>query len=70
MVFIWDYNPKTIRRRGKEYIIWKLIRQLNYGLKSGEKINATQLKRYWRFIKIDPQRKAALRSLLWPKKQS
>ncbi len=70
MVFIWDYNSKKIRRRGKEYIIWKLTRQINYGLQPGEKINATQLKKYWRFVKVDPQRKAMFRNLLWPKKQS
>lgn len=70
MVVVWDYNPKTMPRRGRDYTIWKLTRQINYGLKKGEKIRALELKRFWRFIKADPGKKAALKALLWPKKQS
>lgn len=68
MPYVWDYKPTITRKRTKDFIIWKLTRQINYGLKTGEKMNAEQLKKYWRLVKADPAKKAALRSILWPKK--
>jgi hypothetical protein len=70
MPLVWDYNLKKAKKRDQRYQIWKLTRQISYGLKPGEKINRAQLKKYWRAIKINPARRAMLKNLLWPKKRS
>ncbi|MBU4331576.1 hypothetical protein KKD20_00420 [Patescibacteria group bacterium] len=66
-MYNWDYNLKNVNKKDPVYIKWKLERLINYGL-NGEKIKKIELKKYWNQIKIDPDKRTFLKTILWPKK--
>ncbi len=65
-MYNWDYNLKDVDKKDPIYIKWRLERLINYGL-NGEKIRKQELKRYWNEINIDPDKRAFLKTILWPR---
>ncbi|MEX2007478.1 MAG: hypothetical protein WD992_01780 [Candidatus Levyibacteriota bacterium] len=59
----WSTDIKKLSKYPPKYSIWKLEQLINFGL-DGKKINATELKRYFHRLNIDPQKKKYLRFLL------
>ncbi len=59
----WDYNLKTADQKSDQFIRWKLERLINYGL-NGEKINLKTLKKHWKYLKLDPDKKNFLKTFL------
>lgn len=68
MPFIWDYDTKQLKgtKQGKLLI---LERQINRGIypSSKEKINLKDVKKYWKELEIDPDRRRLFKLLIWRK---
>ena len=66
MVLIWDYDIKELKKteQGRLKILERLI---NYGIFRGdrEKIDLSQVKKYWDKLTIDPDRRRLLKYLVW-----
>ncbi|MEK7539740.1 MAG: hypothetical protein AAB558_00645 [Patescibacteria group bacterium] len=61
-----NWSTDTTRLQKKDpngYAIWKLEQLINFGL-AGEKIQLSQLKKYWSQIQIDPARRKFLELFL------
>jgi len=72
VMYNWSVDEKASKKANPErYQIWKLEQLIHYG-EPGEKIPVQPLKKYWNQLNIDPQYRAYLKLLLWPrsKKQS
>lgn len=59
----WDYDLKTADKKSTKFIRWKLERLINYGL-GGEKIDKKLLKKHWKYLKLDPEKRKFLKHLL------
>ena len=62
----WSTDVQELKKDKDKYAIWRLEQLINFGL-GQEKLKATELKKYWPLLKIDPLKKRYLTSLLWPK---
>lgn len=49
----WSTDTKELKKDKAKFTIWKLEQQINFGL-DREKISAVSLKKYWKFLDIDP----------------
>ncbi|OGG44478.1 hypothetical protein A2841_00155 [Candidatus Kaiserbacteria bacterium RIFCSPHIGHO2_01_FULL_48_10] len=66
-MYNWSTDEKILKKDKKKYAIWKLEQMVNFGL-GGKKLDQKMLKKYWRTIKIDPQRRKFLILLLYGKR--
>lgn len=62
-MYNWSVNTKKLAKYPEKYTIWKLEQLINFGL-NGKKLKLTELKKYFRKLNIDPQKKRYLSSLL------
>jgi hypothetical protein len=58
-MYNWNIETTTLKKSPQKYAIWKLEQLINFGL-NGEKIKVSELKKYWSFLNLDPQRKQVL----------
>ena len=58
-MYNWNIDTTTLKKSPQKYAIWKLEQLINFGL-NGEKIKVSELKKYWSFLNLDPQRKQVL----------
>lgn len=66
----WSVDERRMRRRSPErYRLWRIEQRVNLGLGRQRLARAT-LKKYWRQLQLDADRKAYLARLLWPSKRS
>lgn len=65
-MYNWSVDTKELKKDRKKFAIWRLEQMVNFGL-NGKKINREELKKYWRFLKLDRNRKKYLKMILWPK---
>jgi hypothetical protein len=61
----WNTDLASFDKRTKKYRRWRLEQLVNFGL-AGEKLDFSELKRYWPELDLEPRRKEFLRFLLWP----
>ncbi len=65
---MWDYDINELKKSkwGKKLI---LERQINRGIypSSREKIDLKQVKKHWKELDIDPQRRSFFKFLIWGK---
>ena len=66
-MYNWSVNVKQLKKDKQAYVIWHLEQLVNFGL-NNEKIKASELKKYWSYLSLDPVKKKYLNSLLWTKK--
>lgn len=66
-MYNWSVDTKELKKDKKQYIIWRLEQLINFGL-GEEKINQSELKKYWNLLNLDPSKKRYLSFLLWPQK--
>lgn len=59
----WSVNEEKLKQYPEEYTIWRLESLVNFGL-DGVKLKESELRRYWRKLKIDPFKRRFLNSLL------
>lgn len=55
----WSTDTSELQKDAKKFSIWRLEQLINFGLDK-EKINHSELKKYWDIIKIDPSKKKFL----------
>ena len=58
-MYNWNIDTSSLKKSPQKYAIWKLEQLINFGL-NGEKIKVSDLKKYWSFLNLDPQRKQVL----------
>lgn len=66
MPFIWDYDIKELKK-SKEGKLLMLERQINYGVVGKEKIKLSEVKKNWKKLNIDPDRRRLFKLLIWDK---
>lgn len=59
----WSVDIKHLRKYPEKYVIWKLEQLINFGL-NGQKINLSELKKYFSKLNIDPQKRKYLSFLI------
>lgn len=62
----WSTNTTELKKDKKQYAVWRLEQMVNFGLE-GKKINRRELKKYWKRLSLDNNKKKYLTLLLWPK---
>ncbi len=62
----WNTDISSFDKKSPEFVIWKLNQLINFGL-NGEKINFNLVRKYWRKLSLDPNRKTFLKALIWGK---
>lgn len=62
-MYNWSTDEKTLKEDPEAYAIWKLEQMVNFGL-GGEKLNSSELKKYWSRLSLDPARRKFLELLL------
>ena len=55
----WSVDETELKKDPEAYAIWRLEQRINLGL-GAEKLNGTELKKYWDKIDIDPFKRKAL----------
>lgn len=59
-MYNWSTDTEQLQKKDPNgYAIWKLEQLINFGL-AGEKIQLSQLKKYWPKLQIDPARRKFL----------
>lgn len=69
MKAVWDYDVEELKKTEKGRI-FLLERKLNYGPDEGEKIQLSEVKKYWDKLELFPLRRRLLELLIWGKYQS
>ena len=59
----WSTEAETLKKNPEKYAIWKLEQMVNFGL-DGKKIRATELRKYWPRLTLDPARRKFLELIL------
>ena len=62
----WSTNTTELKKHPKEYAVWKMEQLINFGI-GKEKLSRMGLISLWKNLHIDPNKKAYLSFLLWPK---
>lgn len=68
MPFIWDYDINELKKT-KSGRLLILERQINYGIypSDKEKIDLKEVKKHWKELNLDPDRKRLFELLIWGK---
>lgn len=62
-MYNWSTDTKKLSKYPEKYAIWKLEQLINFGL-NGQKLNLTELKKYFSKLNIDRQKRKYLAYLL------
>jgi len=62
----WSVDTTELKKDKKQYVIWRLEQMVNFGL-DGKKINGAEMKKYWKILNLDHNKKTYLKMILWPK---
>jgi hypothetical protein len=62
----WSTDIAELKKNKKQYAVWRLEQMVNFGL-GGKKINRQELKKYWKLLNLDANKKNYLKMILWPK---
>lgn len=66
MPLLWDYDQEDLKKSKSPWAkIIPLERQINYGVFGKEKINLSEVKKYWNKLRIEPKRKRLFEYLIW-----
>ena len=62
----WSVDENYLKKFTLKHKLWLLVQSLSYGL-DGEKLNKTEVIKYWSRIKdqLDPARRDYLNFLIW-----
>ena len=56
-----------MNKNGEHFKIWRLEQLINFGT-DGKKIHARDLRKFWKHLTLDPDKKRFMGFLLWGKK--
>ena len=62
----WSVDTTELKKDKKQYAIWRLEQMVNFGLE-GKKINRKDVKKYWKDLNLDHNKKQYLKTILWPR---
>lgn len=62
----WSVDTTELKKDKKQYAVWRLEQMVNFGL-DGEKISRGEIKKYWKMLDLDHNKKSYLKMILWPK---
>lgn len=62
-MYNWSVDTKFLAKYPQKYKIWRLEQLINFGL-GEQKINRSDLKKYFLKLTVDPQKKKYLKFLL------
>ena len=65
-MYNWSVDTTELKKDKRKYAIWNLEQMVNFGL-GGKKISREKLKKYWKILDLDPNKKNYLKMILWPK---
>jgi len=65
-MYNWSVDTTELKNNKKQYAIWRLEQMVNFGL-NGEKISREAIKKYWKILDLDHNKKKYLKMILWPK---
>ena len=63
-MFNWNTETSKFDKKSDEYKIWRLEQLINFGL-GNEKLDVSDLKKYWKRIIIDANTRQFLKLLIW-----
>ena len=67
-MYNWSVDEKKFKKEDLEgYRVWRLEQMINYGL-GKERLDAKEVRKYWRRLFMDELTRRYLQILLWPKK--
>ena len=66
IMYNWSTDTTELKKDKEKYAIWQLEQMVNFGL-DGKKINQAKLRKYWRKLHLDKNKKKYLEMILWPK---
>lgn len=64
-MYNWNIDLFAFKNR-EDFTVWKLNQLINFG-PGGEKINLSLVRKYWKRLVLDPNRKKFLSLILWGK---
>lgn len=65
-MYNWSIDTTELKKDKKKYAVWRLEQMVNFGL-NGEKISREEIKKYWKILDLDRNKKKYLKMILWPK---
>lgn len=65
-MYNWSVDTTKLRKNVKKFNIFKLEQAINFGL-NNTKLSLKNLKENFKILKIDPNKKTYLASLIWQK---
>jgi hypothetical protein len=63
---IWSTDMSRLQQNPDAYEKFVLEQMINFGL-GGKKLSLRELKKHWSSLDIDPNKRAYLSKLLWPR---
>lgn len=63
-MYNWSTNTKKLTKNKDKFAIYSLEQAINFGL-NGTKLSLTELKKYWKHLSIDSEKKSYLSKLVW-----
>ena len=65
-MYNWSVDITELKKDRRQYTIWRLEQMVNFGL-GGKKIKREELKKYWKILNLDRNKKTYLKMILWPR---
>lgn len=65
-MYNWSVDIKKLKKDPEKFIVWKLEQSINYGL-GDDKLNLKEIKKYFKKLNIDPDKRAYLNFILYDK---
>lgn len=65
-MYNWNTDISSFNKKSSEYTVWRLNQLINFGL-NGEKLNFGIIRKFWKKLSLDPNRKTFLKALIWGK---
>lgn len=65
-MYNWSVDTTKLKKDSKKYEIFKLEQAINFGL-NNTKLSLKSLKKNFEILNIDPNKRAYLKLLIWPK---
>lgn len=67
-MYNWSVNVEELKKKPKEYELWRLEQLINYGLNNEKISKKVLLENFGRLSIVDPSRRRFLELILWGKK--
>lgn len=62
----WSTDIAELKKDKEKYAVWRLEQMVDFGLEN-KKISRRELKKYWKLLNLDENKKKYLSFLLWGK---